>query len=201
MMNFNLNKPNTNNRFSTDIINPKQLHFNKSCNKWLSEQKTSFFELNNGSVTSIMNFCISPITIPTDVVDDPIYLIQQFFIHNDVERQNEIKRCLQYNCVNKAIDKIILLNERIYSSEELGVKDPKIEQVDISERLSFKKVFEYVSNLPNAYIILSNSDMFFDLSLKRLKASNMVKKKKVYTLLRYEYNGNNNLKLWLPALT
>ena len=196
MMDHNFNSPNknSNNRFSTNIINPKQLHFNRSCNKWLSEQKTSFFELNNGSVTSIMNFCISPITIPTDVVDDPIYLIQQFFIHNDAERQNEIKRCLQYNCSNKAIDKIILLNEKIYSSKELGVDDPKIEQVDIRERLSFKKVFEYVSNLPNAYIILSNSDIFFNLSLKRLKVSNMVENKKIYTLLRYEYNGYSNLK-------
>ena len=45
------------------------------------------------------------------------------------------------------LDKIILLNERVYSAEELGTNSDKIEQVVISERLTYKKVFEYYTQL------------------------------------------------------
>ena len=99
-----------------------------------------------------------------------------------------------YNCSNNAIDKIILLNERVYSAEELGTNSAKIEQVVIKERLTYKKVFEYSASLPNCFIILANSDIFFDLSVKRLRHSGMTKEQKLYCLLRYEFNGKTDLK-------
>ena len=54
--------------------------------------------------------------------DDPIILIYQFFKHRKEERNYEIKECLWKNANNKHIDRIILLNERIYSQEELDFR-------------------------------------------------------------------------------
>ena len=181
-------------RFSTDIRDPKAIKFHKNINEWLSNPSDSFFKLAQGIATSKYSFNISPQTTISDEINDPIYLIQQYYIPTDKTRREEIQRCLMYNCNNNAIDKIILLNERIYSSKELGTNCAKIEQVVINERLTYKKVFEYATELPNCFILLSNSDIFFDLSIKRLRYSSMTQEKKIYTLLRYEYNGRTDLK-------
>ena len=193
---------NENNHFSTDLISPEQIKYFNFINSWLSSPRQSFFQLFQCIPTSSYNYCISPQTIPNSRPDnsDTIILIQQYFIPDNVTRANEIKRCLKYNCNNKEIDKIILLNERIYSSDELGINHPKIQQVNIGSRLSYKKTFDYVSKIPNSYIILANSDIFFDASIKRLRFSNMTKNKKIYTQLRYEYNNNDlkNCKIFGP---
>ena len=39
---------------------------------------------------------------------------------------------------NSKIDKILLLNERIYTPEELGTDSPKIQQVNHQKRLTFQ---------------------------------------------------------------
>ena len=52
--------------------------------------------------------------------NNPIYLVQQFFIHSNKERFKEIKYCLKQNIQLHFFEKIILLNEKIYSKEELG---------------------------------------------------------------------------------
>ena len=59
---------------------------------------------------------------------EPIHLFQQFFIHNDADRQKEIELCLKKNVENNFIDKIYLLNERIYKEDELKVSSKKIIQ-------------------------------------------------------------------------
>ena len=108
-------------------------------------------------------FIISPkITSLDDTNKEPITLIYQFFIHEDNVRNKEIRKCLKFNVENKYIDKIILLNERIYTDDELGIKDKKIRQVNINKRLSYKDVFNCVhgDNL-KGYIITCNADIFF----------------------------------------
>ena len=59
--------------------------------------------------------------------NEEIYLFQQFFIHPEEEHREEIRDCLRRNIGLGIFKKIYLLNERIYTKEELGVdhiKDP-----------------------------------------------------------------------------
>ena len=51
--------------------------------------------------------------------NDKIIYITQFYIPENIDRYNEIKYCLNKNYNNKYIDKIYLLNEKIYTDEEL----------------------------------------------------------------------------------
>ena len=53
--------------------------------------------------------------------NEKITIIQQFFIPPNKERYKELKQTLQLNLKNPNIDKIYLLNEKIYSNNELGL--------------------------------------------------------------------------------
>ena len=120
---------------------------------------------------------------------DNINIFCQFFIHSNKERQNEILKCLKLNVENKYITNIYLLNERIYSEEELDVSSNKIVQVDIKNRLKFKDVFDYINdNNIQGYNVIINSDIFFDETIKGLFKSDIHLNKKMYALLRYEYD-------------
>lgn len=122
--------------------------------------------------------------------EDNIYLINQFFIHNISERQYEIVQCLRKNVNNSYITKIYLLNERIYTKKELGLKNlDKIVQINIGKRLMYSDIFNFINkeNL-TGYIIFSNSDIFLDETLKNIYYSNLYFEKSAYCQLRYEYN-------------
>ena len=139
--------------------------------------------------------CLSPSLKQTEKTDHKIILIQQFFIHSDPNRQNEIRNCLKYNCHNNQIDKIILLNERVYDSNELGIDNSKIEQVVISNRLTFKKAFEYVqTSCEDCTIILANSDIFFDGSIANVNTVDLHKNANILCQSRIEYRLEKNLK-------
>ena len=92
-------------------------------------------------------FIVSNANIVTDKEEkNNITLITQFFICSDNEekmvdienkqflitkemadkRNIELKDCLKKNVENDLISKIILLNERKYTDEELGVSSKKI---------------------------------------------------------------------------
>ena len=80
-----------------------------------------------------------------NTVDDEIHIFTQFFNHSNKERNNEIKKCLKFNVDNVNITKIHLLNEKIYSNEEMGLDSTnKIIQTNIGKRLQFNTVFEYI---------------------------------------------------------
>ena len=79
--------------------------------------------------------------------EDPVTLICQFFIHKDKNRNEEIRQCLKRNVENEHIDKIILLNEKKYTDDELGIKHKKIRQVNINKILTYKDVFTLVDDL------------------------------------------------------
>jgi hypothetical protein len=127
--------------------------------------------------------------------NEHIFLLNQFYIDGDENRQKEIRKCLMLNVHNKSIDKIYLLNERIYSEEELGIQSDKIIQVNIEKRLQYNDIFDFVEkeNL-DGYIVLSNSDIFFDKSLENLNQTNFKETKSVFTLLRHEYDEKTSLK-------
>lgn len=103
-----------------------------------------------------------------------IFLIQQYYISDNEDRQKEINTALQINSNNKYIDKIYLLNEKIYKLDDKLFNLGKIEQININERLTYKKVFEFSqNNLPKDSIkILSNSDISFDDTLEFLHKIN-----------------------------
>lgn len=122
---------------------------------------------------------------------DPINLFCQYYIDKNKERQEEIIYCLQKNVDNINIDKIYLLNERIFSFSELGLsnKSNKIIQINISKRLKYQDVLKFISdNAINGYNVIVNSDIFLDYTIERLKYSDIHATKKMLALLRYEYN-------------
>ena len=139
--------------------------------------------------------CLSPeIKINEMPTDHKIILVQQFFINSDPNRQNEIRNCLKFNCHNLKIDKILLLNERLYDENELGITDKKIEQVVIEERLTYKKVFDYVQNeYPNSTIVLANSDIFFDASIANVNKVSLDSTRSILCQSRIEYRLEQNL--------
>lgn len=123
---------------------------------------------------------------------DDIYLVQQFFINSDKERYNEIKYVLKKNVNNPFISKIFLLNERIYTNEELGLSqnevEDKIVQININKRLEFKDFFDFIeTNNNSAFYILSNSDIFFGDDINNLRRTNLSKEKAAFALNRKEY--------------
>ena len=102
---------------------------------------------------------------------DNIYLFQQFYIPNNNLRYYENKYCLNKNLLNDKIKKIYLLNEKIYTNSEMGlpVTNNKIEQINLGKRLMFSDVFKFViDNNINGYIILSNSDIYYDNTLNNI---------------------------------
>ena len=106
----------------------------------------------------------------------------------------ENKKCLFYNSHNDAITKIVLLNERMYSDEELGIKSSKIVQVVTGKRLSYKDAMDHVShNEINGYIILANTDIFFDRSVTNVMRSGLATTRKMFCQLRFEYDGDTDL--------
>jgi len=136
-----------------------------------------------------------------DINDKPIFMINQFFIHKDEKRYQEMKFCLQKNVDNNHIEKIYLLNERIYSDEELGVKNNKIIQIDIKKRLTFEKAFDFARGLEESYCIICNSDIFLDQTVKNLQRGSLAKIPSLQALLRYEYNEElplENAKIFGP---
>ncbi len=135
-----------------------------------------------------------------DTVDNfNVNLFQQYFISSSEERQNEIKYVLKKNVENPFIHFIYLLNERIYSTEELGLCNcdnnllSKIKQVDIGKRLEFKDFFDYIEkdNI-QGYCILSNSDIFFDETINNLHKTTLSSDKSAFALARYEFHLSNN---------
>ena len=120
---------------------------------------------------------------------DKINLFYQFFIHSKNPRSKEIKKCLKFNVQNEFIDQIYLLNEKIYSTEELGIESEKIIQINIETRLKFKDVFNYINdNKIQGYNVIINADIFLDESINNLKYTDMHIIKKMMAILRYEYN-------------
>lgn len=127
----------------------------------------------------------------TNNLGDKIHLIAQFFVHQTSnERNKEIVSCLRKNIENSSIDRIHLLNERIYRNDELSVpENEKVTQTKIGKRMSYKDVFQYVrENNIQGYIIIANIDIFFDKSINNIHFSHIDTKKEMFALLRYEYD-------------
>ncbi len=143
---------------------------------------------------------------------DPIFIIIQFYVDKNVARHKEIITCLHKNIQllqsDSSANRIILLNERVYSPKELGFKTavPElIEQVNIGKRMHYKHAIDFAANLDHpAYVVVANSDIFFDETLFLLRKSDIGRTpdstlKKCMAQLRYEYTpGANKHKIFGP---
>ena len=123
---------------------------------------------------------------------DTITICYQFYIDQSAERQKEIVECLARNVSNPLIDKIYLLNEKIYTDEELGIKSDKIIQKNIHKRLTYKDLFDSVDKYNiEGYVVLCNSDIFFDNTLENLFFTDLSLGKIMLSQLRFEYTDGD----------
>lgn len=128
---------------------------------------------------------------------DNIYLVIQHFLHSSEERHKEIITCLQNNIKLGLFAKIIMLNEKIYTSQELGINDEDmkfIKQININKRLTYGECFSQIKSMNiKGYIVLANSDIFFDKTINNVRKSCLSESKSMYSLLRFEYLGHEKL--------
>ena len=129
-----------------------------------------------------------------------IILLTQFYRPKWNFRFNEIKQCLLNNLKNKYISQIILFCEEDFNFNEifrdhLDINLNKIKKVPL-QRLSFKQAFNYSNKYyPNHIKILSNSDIYFDNSLKNLDTLNLNRLFLSLTRINETKNGNKFMKL------
>jgi hypothetical protein len=139
----------------------------------------------------VTEFHSNPSVLVEKPTDDPIHVIYQFFLSDSEARVAEIQKTLRLIIENKHIDKVHLLNERIYTDEELGLSEPsnKIIQTNIGSRLTFQNCFSYLrENNVLGYQVIINSDICFDDTISNLKKTDIHLRQKMYALMRFEYN-------------
>tara|TARA_B100000424_G_scaffold244013_1_gene213996 strand:- start:20545 stop:22251 length:1707 start_codon:yes stop_codon:yes gene_type:complete len=157
-------------------------------------KKMKNIPFNNENITRAHMYMSKYTPLQNTTNNDPIFVFTQFYISSNKARNNELKKVLELMVINKNIEKIYLLNERIYRDDELGIQSDKIQQMVINNRLTYKICYDKVEELNlNGYIILTNSDIFFDKSITNIKKTNFHKERAIFTLLRHEFNVYNNL--------
>ena len=103
-----------------------------------------------------------------------ITLITQFFLPEDRVRRREVQSALRLNCACPYIVAIQLLNERVYTSEELGLTGEhmkKVTQVVLGRRLKFSDALH--TKTETWFTILANVDISFDVTLDALRSADL----------------------------
>jgi len=96
---------------------------------------------------------------------DGVILITQYFKSSNILKQKSVEEALRRNLLNPFIKKIILLNEEYYHFNNYE-NNQKIIQINLGRRLMFSDAFGFANdNLNGSYIVLANSDIYFDDSL------------------------------------
>lgn len=74
----------------------------------------------------------------------------------------------------------------------MDISNNKILQIVKGSRMTFLDVFKTIDNVGlQGYIVVTNSDIFFNKTFENIFRSNLMHKKKIFSLLRLEYNKNN----------
>ena len=72
----------------------------------------------------------------------------------------------------------------------MGVNSDKIIQYNVTNRLKFKDIFDFVDTEKlKGYIVFCNADMFFDKTLSNLNYSTLDQNKQILCQLRFEYTN------------
>lgn len=116
-----------------------------------------------------------------------ISLFTTYYSEKNLQRKKEIDFCLETNRANSYIERIYLFNESIER-----FNDPKIITVQISKRPCFNNFFDLINSVTDddGINIISNSDIYFDDSLKYVLEYN---KKKALALTRWNTAGKPTL--------
>jgi hypothetical protein len=127
--------------------------------------------------------------------NDDIFLITQFFIPKSDIRKNELVQCLKRNIELSVFKKIFLINEKIYTKEEMGLTDKEMNHINQiifnnGVRMRYMHAFALAKQFKlKGYIVIANSDIFFDNTLQNnIRKTSLSKEKALYALLRFEFN-------------
>lgn len=125
------------------------------------------------------------------------YLLISFWNVKDENREKELIFCLQENLKNPFIDKIYIFWEKEIQLANLLFCNDKITNISFFGYPTYNKFIDYAnSNLAGKNIIISNTDIYFDNSLKMLLDYDL--SNKVLALTRYnleKYKSFNN-EIW-----
>lgn len=119
--------------------------------------------------------------------------VNLFTLWYDEQKQDrlvEYETCLQKNIDNDYIDKIYVICEKVYPKNQFSFNS-KIEYIYTDNRLTYAEIFNII-NIKTCEFdinILSNTDIYFDQTLKYVDSS--LKKDYVYCLTRWNVQVNN----------
>lgn len=99
-------------------------------------------------------------------------LLIEYFKTSDYQRHSEYLTCIHENLENEYINKIYVF---ISDDSKLNFQSPKIEIVQMTERPTYKDLFEFCNkNLKNEICIVANADIIFDDTISNLKEVNLL---------------------------
>uniref|UniRef100_A0A6C0CLL0 Uncharacterized protein n=1 Tax=viral metagenome TaxID=1070528 RepID=A0A6C0CLL0_9ZZZZ len=124
-----------------------------------------------------------------NVTNDPINIIYQFYVDKNRTRHKELQHSLIFNVKNENVQNIYLINEREYSPQELGVNSPKIKQINVGKRLTFKETFDTIeTHNIKGYNVIINADIYVDNTIANIRKTDISETKSCIALLRYDVN-------------
>lgn len=122
-------------------------------------------------------------------------LLIEYFKSQNQQRDLEYLTSITENINCIQIDRIYVF---ISDDSILSINSPKIEIVKLDKRPSFKFLFEWANeNLPNEKCIISNTDIFFDDTLKHFSDFNLTNQ--FIALTRWDlvpYNGGLGIQFY-----
>ena len=93
--------------------------------------------------------------------DKPMRLvwITQYYKPENTRRRKEIDKCLSINVKSPLIDRVILLNEKMFED----INGPKIDQRVIGQRITYANVMEAILEMPDdVLVVFANADICID---------------------------------------
>lgn len=154
-------------------------------------------EIREGEIKAPVIYNKNPLG-PVNTISDPVYLITQFYISKNSTRNSEILHCLKENVKLGLFTKIFLINERPYTAAELQLGSAEMECIEQiiydGARMTYVHPCRLIADKSlRGYIVIANSDIFFDSTLKNLGRTCLAIQKSIYALLRFEYNREKRL--------
>jgi hypothetical protein len=127
--------------------------------------------------------------ISLDWVNQNMHLITTLSKSNSEERNNEYLTCLKNNNQNKYIKSITVLSED-KNVQTLTNNISKVKLITTDSRPTFRIIVDYINNNFSIgdIIIISNSDIYYDDSLKHVKFD----KNYAYCLTRWHKNSTKD---------
>ena len=129
--------------------------------------------------------------VKVDSAAPRLWWVTQYYKHSSPKRQEEINTCLKRNSNSKLIDKIVLLNEKVFNNLPSG--SVPIEQRNIGKRITYGEVIRAAAEFPEDVIVaFANADICIDdESWRDLWKVNM--ENKFLALLRYDVGANGKV--------